>query len=239
VGSFVMTGADLFAGAVDLGQFSNKLTVSVKADELDVTPFNSTAHARIGGLKDFTINHEGFAQSDYSIMDATLFADLANQRVCTACPFGTDGDTAYFGNAVRLEYDPTDSTVGGAAAFSGTISGSDGFGLIRGQLLLPKQTVTAVGVTGTGQNMGLVGATQKLYTAIHCFSAGTTATVIVESDDNSGFTSAITRSSTVVTAAGGTFVVPVSGAIASDIWWRVRVASVTGSFSLAVAVGIQ
>lgn len=234
--TFALTNATVFLGGIDLGQHLNKITIDAKTDELEDTRFNSSGYrSRIGGLKDFTIAHEGFMQ--YSEPDATMFADLGAQNVITVSPTPADGEVAYFGNAKRFEYAPLDGTVGEVCAFAGNVMASDAYGLIRGQLLLPSQTVTG-NVNGTGQQLGLVAAGRYLYTAIHCTAAGTTATVIVESDDNSGFTSAVTRSSTVVTATGGTFVTRVAGAIASDTYWRVRIASVTGTFVLAAAVGI-
>ena len=55
---------------------------------------------------------------------------------------------------------------------------------------------------------------------------------------DASFTSATTRSTTTVTTTGAPVVIPVAGAITDD-YWRVRTANVTGTFSVAVAVGIK
>lgn len=232
---FALTNASVHLGALDFGQHLNKVTITAKVDELEDTRFGSTYHSKIGGLRDFEMSHEGHMQ--YADPDATLFADVGAQQVITVTPTGADGDVAYFGNAKRFEYAPIDGAVGDVASFSGMVKASDAYGLIRGKLLLPKTSLSGT-TTGTAVQLGAVGATQYVYASIHCFTAGTTATVVVESDDNSGFTSATTRSSTVVTATGGTFITRVAGAITDD-YWRVKVSSVTGTFSLSAAVSVQ
>lgn len=232
---FVLTDATVFAGAIDLTTNLNKVTVASSTDEVDATTFGAGGwRKRLGGLKSADIQHEGFV--DYPDPDATLFADFSQQRVFTVAPTGADGDVAYFCNATRFGYTPMDANIGEMAKFSGDVMSSDRYGLIRGRLLLPKQSVTGAH-NGTGVQIGAVGSAQKLYVAVHVFTAGTTADVIVESDDNSGFTSATTRATATVSAVGGTFVTPVAGAITDD-YWRVRTASVTGTFSIAAAVGI-
>lgn len=237
--TIAVNNATVYVGGYDLSSDLNKVAMNIKVDELDDTAFGDTWHTRTAGLRDVTVNHEGHLSNTVD-PDATNFANLAAQRVMTVTSTGgAFGDVAYLLNAAAFEYSPLDAGVGDLAQFSGTAMASDGVGVARGQILLPKQTVTAAGVTGANATLGLVGTGQYLYTAIHVFSAGTTATVIVESDDNAPFSSAVTRSSTVVTAQGGTYVTRVAGPIATDNLWRVRVASVTGSFSLAVAVAIQ
>jgi hypothetical protein len=235
VATFSLTSPTVFAGGYDLTTDLHQVSIASSTDELDDTTFGDTYRSRIGGLRDVEVAHEGYAQ--YANPDSTLFTDLATQRVLTITPTGADGATSYSCKATAFSYTPLDSSVGDVAGFSGSAMSSDGHGLVRGQLLLPKVSKSAI-YNGTGSQLGAVSASQFLYTSIHVFTAGTTCTVIVESDDNSGFTSATTRSSTVVTAVGGTWVTRVAGSI-TDTWWRVRLASVTGTFVLAAAVGIQ
>ena len=44
----------------DLTGQLKKVSLNVKADELDATPFASTYKSRIGGLKDVTLKGHGF-----------------------------------------------------------------------------------------------------------------------------------------------------------------------------------
>lgn len=232
----VLINATVHTGGIDLTSDVNKVTLAVSGDEVDATTFGSGGwKERQVGLLSADFTHAGYIE--YPDPDATLFADVGQQRVLTATPDGTDGDVAYFCNAKRFAYTPIDAAIGAMANFAGTASSSDKWGLVRGRLLLPKQAIAGAH-TGTGVLLGAVGAQQHVFAAVHVFAAGTTADVIVESDDNSGFTSPTTRSTTTVTALGGTFVTPVAGAI-TDTYWRIRTATVTGSFSIAAALGIQ
>lgn len=235
--TFALTDAEIHAGGYDLTCDVNQVNFDVSVEALDNTTFcTDGARTRQGGLRDVNASVTGFRDSA-GLLDAEVFGNLlGNQRVFTVAVDDTVGSVAYFSNLRHFTY-AQPSQVGSLAGFTLTGSGSDGIGAVRGQLLFPKGAVTG-SANGTGVELGAVGADERLYTAVHVFSAGTTASVIVESDDNSDFTSATTRSTTVVTAVGGTFVTPVAGAI-TDTHWRVRFASVTGSFSIAVAVGIQ
>lgn len=235
--TFALTDAEIHAGGYDLTCDVNQVNFEVSVEALDSTTFCSDgARERTAGLRDVNASVNGF-RDNQAVLDAEVFNTiLGNQRVFTVAVDDVVGSVAYFANLRKFSYNQT-AEVGSLAGFSLSGSGSDGIGAVRGSLLFPKGAVTG-SANGTGVELGDVSATERLFTSIHVFEAGTTATVIVESDDNSGFTTATTRSSTVVTATGGTFVAPVSGAI-TDTHWRVRFASVTGSFSIAVAVGIQ
>ncbi len=96
--------------------------------------------------------------------------------------------------------------------------------------------------SGTGRQIGAVSSTQTLYAALHVISAsGTSPTldVKVQSDDNSGFTSATDRitftQATDVTSEWGS----VGGAITDD-YWRITytVGGTSPSFAFAVTAGI-
>lgn len=230
--AFALTDAVIFGGALDLTGFSNQVSHAVKFTELDTSAFGDTWRTRIAGAGSGMLNVSGFL--DFADPDATLFAALGTVEPYTVAATTTDGDPAYLFQTLQNEYE-----FGGqydeVAKFAGTNPTTDIN--IGGKYLFPKQTVTGA-VTGTGRQFtGGVAAGESLYTVIHVFTAGTTCDVIVESDDNSGFTTATTRSTTTVTATGGTWVAPVAGAITDD-WYRVRTATVTGTFSIAAAVGI-
>ena len=231
-----LVDATTFVGGYDLTTDLNTVNLEVTADELDATTFGSGGYRkRVAGLRDVTLSHQGLQQ--FADPDSTLFADLAAERVFTCSPDGDDGSVSYSFKARGFAYSPLSGAVGDLAGFSGSAMGSDGVGVVRGRLLLPKSTLDDAH-SGTGVQLGDVGAAERLYTAIHVFTAGTTADVVVESDDNGSFSSATERSNTTVTTTGATWVTAVSGAI-TDEHWRVRLENVTGEFVLAVAVAIQ
>ena len=229
----VLKDATTFYGGYDLTSHINEVALELSAEPLDDSTMGDAWRSRIAGAKDVSFNHKGYVE--FAEPDATLEAALATAVVQTMSVDGTDGAVAYMLVGLEVTYQLF-GDYGSVAPFMVQGSGSNGFGAPAGKLLYPKQTIAAAD-NGTGQQLGAVAAGERLYTTVHCFTAGTTVDVIVESDDNSGFTSATTRSTTTVTATGGTWVTPVAGAITDD-WWRVRIATITGSFSLAAAVGI-
>ena len=236
---YVLTDALILFAGYNLSGDLNKVGVGLSADENVDTAFGDEYHSRPGGqMADVEFSAEGWYQSAaLNAPDPQAVNALGSAgTVVTVADTSDDGATAYLLGLHEAKYSHGDQA-GAVLPFSLAGSGSSGAGPARGRLLLPS-TALSGDTTGNGVQLGAVSASQKVYTSIHCLTAGTTASVIVESDDNSGFTSATTRSTTVVTAVGGFGVAPVSGAITDD-YWRVRVGSVTGSFVLAVAVAIK
>jgi hypothetical protein len=162
--------------------------------------------------------------------------------VKSICTNSADGSTAYLLQSIPLSYTPVQGAVGDLAM--GTISGSSSTGpVVRGTLLHPSSTARTSSSTGTGRQLGAVAAGQSLYAALHVISAsGTTPTlaVIVQSDDNAGFTTPTTRI-TFTTATGKTSQMSsVAGAI-TDTYWRVSYTiggTSTPTFAFAVTAGI-
>lgn len=235
----VLTDALILFAGYNLSGDLNAVGVDLEAGEETDTAFGDTFQSRPGGqMADVKLAVAGWYQSaavnapDPQTVNAVAAAGV---DVTVADTSGT-GATAYMMELAGGKYHHGDK-VGSVMPFSFDGSGSSGVGACRGRLLLPVTSLSG-NTTGTGYQLGAVGAAQKLFTTIHCTVAGTTADVIVESDDNSGFTSATTRSTTTITAVGGTTVAQVSGPVTDD-YWRVRVATVTGTFSLAAAVGIK
>ncbi|HWA67158.1 MAG TPA: hypothetical protein VG899_12420 [Mycobacteriales bacterium] len=239
MGAFVLTDCTVFVGGYDLSSDSNKLTVALTADELDATPFKAGGyHKRLAGLKSGQIDHEGFVS--YPDEDGTLWSDISAERLVTVCPTGVEGDVAYFMNARRLAYTPVDATVGEIANFQGSASSSDGVGVARGRLILPPTRVTGIAsAISPIMQLGAIETGQKLYVAVHCFSAaGSSAAVTVKSAATIGFTGATVRwTSDAITAPGGVFAAVDLGAI-TDTYWEARV-DAGADFEVAVALAIQ
>lgn len=237
--AYALTDALILFGSYNLSGDLNKVGVDLSAGEEIDTTFGDTYHSRPGSqLADCTMSAEGYWQSATSAAPDPVAVNalgVAGTTV-TVADLSTTGATAYLLGVHEGKYTQSD-TIGQVRPFTLECSGSSGVGAIRGRLLLPVTTVTG-NSNGTGYQLGTVGASANLYTAIHVLSAGTTADIIIESDDNANFTSATTRSSTTVTSTGTPSVARVGGAITDD-YWRVRTANVTGTFSIAVAVGIK
>jgi hypothetical protein len=216
---------------------SNELTLNLSVEEKEVTTFGGGGFKqRIGGLRDTECDVKGVEDTSAAI-DSDAFTNLGVQRVVTLSPTGAATATAYMFRAKNFEHQRLGG-IGDVAPFSLKMQGSDGVGLVRGQIAAAKGNVSATGALGSAVNLGAVGASQYLYAALHIFTAATTITVKVQSDDNSGFTSA-TDVATIgpLTTTGGTWMTRVAGSI-TDTYYRFNVSAITGTFNVAGAIAI-
>jgi hypothetical protein len=221
---------------LDLSGVLHKAKLRASCAELDVTAFQGGGYrTRLGGLRTADIQAEGFWDSP---QDASIFGALGSTPdVVTMSPEGAETKTAYIMQANYNAYEAF-GNVGDVVPITFQMSNTDKAGLIRGQMALKKTTISATGAVGSGLNLGAVSATQFLYATLHTFSVGATVTVIIQSDTANNFPAPTTRATIgPITAVGGTFMARVAGPI-TDTWWRFNVSVITGSFSLAGAIGI-
>jgi len=160
----------------------------------------------------------------------------------SVCTPSADGSLAYLWRGIPLSYAPAMGAAGELAMTQISGQSSTG-GVVRGTLIHPGSASRTSSSVGTGRQLGAVVAGKSMYAALHVLSAaGTTPslTVIVQSDDNAGFTSPTTRISFSAASTGNTYQWgSVAGAI-TDGWWRISY-TVTGtgpSFAFAVTAGI-
>lgn len=238
--TFALTNAAIYGGSHDYTGDSNEVTLTCEAEPKD------RSNMRSGGWREFALGAKtsalaaaGFAQFGADTTDAHQFAGLGTGDVFTVAGVETEGQPAYMLQAL-----PYDFTYGGAhgelAPYALNGSCSDGVGVIRGQLAVEMASVSGTGAIGTALNLGAVSASQFVYSTIHLMgTAGTSITVVVESDDASNFPSATTRiTHGSYTTVGGRWGTRVAGSI-TDTWWRARVTAISGTWTVAVAIGIQ
>lgn len=232
-----------FAG-YDLTGDSNSTQLTMQYDALDATVYGNSARVRAAGLEDVTLAQAGYAQFGTGLVDETAFNALGGSSLVVSNSANPDESTvAYFYRARQFQYQ-TFGQHGEMLPFSLNASSARGPGLasvgaVRGRILKTKADVSATGATGTAYQLGAVGASQYLYAGLHVFSAGTTITAVVESDDNASFTSATTRITFgPITTTGGTWGTRVAGAITDD-YYRLRITAITGTFSIACVAGIK
>ena len=218
---------------------ANEMSLGLSVEEKEITTFGSGGYkSRIGGLKDTSLGVKGFMDTSAAI-DLDTFTNLGvANRLITTSTDGTAGATAFMFRAGEFEYQH-DGGIGDVAPFDLKISATDGLGPVRGKIAAAQGNVSATGQLGSGQNLGAVGSTQYLYASLHIFTAATTITVKVQSDDNSGFSSP-TDVATLgpLTAIGGTWMTRVAGPL-TDTWWRFNVSAITGTFNVGAALAIQ
>lgn len=237
----VLTDCVAWVGGYDFTTDTNSLTVDLSVDEQDSTTFgNSGWKGRVGGLKDVSTDLKGLWQSATLLApDPQAFTDLGLADLAqTYAIASTEGSVAYFYQGLELSYDLFGS-VGELAPFSVKSSASNYVGAIRGQVSPAKGNVSATGGLGTGLNLGAVGATQYLYGIFHVLGTpGTTISGKLESATAGSFAGATQRATFgPLTTAGATWVTRTAGAI-TDTWFRFNVTAVTGTFSIAGAIGI-
>jgi hypothetical protein len=243
VAPVALTNAFAYVAGHDFTGDTNEVRLNCEAAALDKTTFRSqgwTEHAL--GLKSSTFAVNGFWQSaSADSVDSEAFPDLGvANRVVTFADVETAGLPAYMAQVGKFSYS-TFGQLGELAPFELGCSGTDGVGIVRGYLAKAAGTVSATGALGSSLNLGLIGAGQYLYATFHVLGTpGTTITAVVESDEDDTWSSATTRITFgPITTAGGTWGTRVAGAIASDDWFRVRVTAITGTFTVAAAIGIQ
>ena len=239
---FAWTDAFLHCAGYDFTVDTNSIQATMDGAVLDATTFNSGGWTEVaGGLKTMGLNYSGFwqaASTGDQAPDNQAFPMLSTSQVYTFGPVESENGRCYMAQGMKSQYS-LGGNVGELAPFSLTANGTSGEGLIRGRLAKSKGTVSATGQLGTALNLGSAASSAiTYYAAFHIFGTpGTSITVQVQSDDNSGFTSATTIGTLgPLTASGGTWMTPVPGPI-SDDWFRFNVSSITGTFTVAAAIG--
>ena len=124
---FVLTDFALTCNAVNLSSYVRKATLKTSADDQDSTAMSATYHARIGGLKDWSVEVEFNQDFAASQVDATLFPLLGSVFTVTGKPtsaaVGT-GNPQYSGPALLKEYTPIDGSVGDLATATASLVGA-------------------------------------------------------------------------------------------------------------------
>lgn len=238
-----LTNAFVYVAGHDFTADTNAARAEFTAAANDKTTFRSGGWREFnGGLKTVEFSMGGFWQSAAAdSVDSESFASLATtDQVYTYGPSETEGGTAYMWQAGKFNYSLLEGGLGENAAFQLSCYGTSGVGAVRGQLAKALGTVSATGAIGTALELGNVGASQYLYGTLHLMgTAGTTITVVLESDDSGAFSSATTRATYgPLTATGGTWATRVAGALA-ETHYRLRVTAITGTWTVAGAIGIQ
>lgn len=237
---FAFTDATVWIGGFDFTSDTNQVSLQLSATELDDTCFGQTHRSRLAGLRNTAMTANGYWYSATAAApDPHLYANLATKdRVYTIAPTAAETSVAYMFQGIQSQYELF-GQLDAVTPWSVSASGSNKQGCVRGQVALAKGNVSATGDVGSALELGAVGSTQHLYAALHVFSAGTTITIDVESDEDDTFASATTRGTIgPITTTGGVWMTRVAGAI-TDTFYRFNVTAVTGTFQIAGAIGIR
>lgn len=242
-----------YVGGYDFTGDSNSTLLTLDRVPLDRSTFRSGGWTQLtGGLRSATFAQSGWWAPGTVSVDAAAFAQLGQtEQVHTMAPSEIEGGVAYIWQAQRFNYQLFDAEVGGLAPYSLTSQGSTSVGVVRGKLAvapwdgtaMAAVTYSATGQAGSAVELPAVDddPAQHLYAAVHILGTpGTTVTLELESDTTEDFddTPEVQASIGPLTTAGGTWVTPIAGPI-TDTWWRVNIDAITGSFTIAAALGVQ
>lgn len=229
----VLQDCRIYADEIDLSGQANAVGVSGTAQMNEKTTFES------GGWQEF---QPGLRKGVYSVetyldeaLNGTALEDGTQNVVCSFVTSGAEFAVGYGLNTNVMDRGQG-WTVGELVAQPMTFDGSGA--MWRGELLLPKAAKTTA-AAGSARQLGAVSATQSVYAHLHVFAVtGGSVTVRIESDDNSGFSSAATRHTFTAASAVGAQKAEVAGAFTDD-YWRVAWTQTASSATFAVLVGIQ
>lgn len=245
MGSYAALSHTTWIDGYDWTADLNRLAVQFDWQALDNTAFSMTAHRRIGGLESAQSALGGWHDLAVSGQDVTAFTGLgATTKVVTHSVDGTETSVAYAYLARKLNY-KIFGQLGEVAPFELGIMGSRAAGAVmypavRGQIAKAKGVVSATGQLGSVLNLGAPTSSQYVYATVHIFAAGTTITIQVQSDDNSGMTTPTTRATIgPLTATGGTWMTRVAGPFAGEAYWRLNVSAITGSFTIGATIAVD
>ncbi len=232
-----------YAGT-DLTATANEVSLDSSFADLNVTTFGSSGNQeRIAGLEDATASVMTFG--DPGIAETVFANQTGAVELLTVTQFPTAG-TATVGDRIYAMRGLLTSTkqplkVGNTSKLDATMPQARSEGLLAGQLLAPKATISAT-TSGTAVNLGAQTAPAVVYFGVHVFSltGDRTITLKLQSATASGFSSPTDRVSlSTITAAGSGFG---SSTIATtNVWWRVvaTLGGTTGSVSFAAFAAIQ
>lgn len=236
----VLTNAAIIIGAHNLSGDANALALNFEAEILDITKFGDDARRKIAGLRSNTFSLAGHWNGGDEALDDALFSKiaLAGQPISFGGAGLADGARCFTAKALLGSYAPG-AQVGEVFAFDAAGEADDDLG--RG--LVVANATAGSSSSSTGQQVGAIASGASLIANLHVTAASgssPTLDVVLESDDNSGFTSATTRGTfsqaTGLTAEQLTVAGPVT-----DDYWRVTytIGGSTPSFSFVVALGIS
>ena len=231
-------------GGADLTATANEFAVDMSTGDLDVTTFGSAGnHERIGGLRDASASVMTFG--DPSIVEPKFGNAAGTVELLTAVQFPTGGVATVGDRTYALRGLLTSTKqplkVGDVSKLDATMPEAQAEGLMAGQLLAPKATISAT-TNGSAVNLGAVSTGQLAYFGVHVFSLTGDRTVAMklQSATSSGFSSPADRVTLgTISAAGSGF--GSSNTTTTHAYWRVvaTLGGTTGTVSFAAFAAIK
>ncbi|MFI0481741.1 hypothetical protein [Actinomadura sp. 9N215] len=242
--TLILTDVTTMVAGHDFTTDTNEASLSVDVDDQENTTFGTNGfRSRVGGLRSVEAEISGYWQSaESAAVDPQVFNNLGSRdEVVTVAPTGEAGSPAYFFQAGRFSYEIF-GDIGDVAPFTVSMMSTSAAGLVRGKVAQPRGNVSAVGPVGSGVTgltpTGDVPAGRFLYVAVHVLDAGASITLAVEGDTSGAFPAPVALASIgPLTATGGVWMTRLAGPISST-HYRINATAVSGTFSVAAAIGV-
>lgn len=239
----LLSDCEIWLGGVDISNDCNQVNLGASKAEKANSRFGDTVAAFYPGVQSIEASVGGFwsGSQDGNIFPRLDPAVSPAEWPLTFCPpyaptaaAGAFGNVAYTVRSAQFGY-KLSGKHGELLPFDLTSRAMAG-ALYRQVVEIPQGLVTAT-TTSTGTQLGLLGATQKHVAVLHVFAiTGGSWVLTIQSDDNSGFTTPVTRATfTAVTTAPNRQVVETAGPVATDTYWR-AILTKTGGTNITFAV---
>ncbi len=238
----VITGAKVLYEGYDFSADFQNINLTLSKDALPDTAVADDARTNAMGLANFAFQADGFAEHGTGLNETVINGNWGTaNKIFTVLPeTAAEGKIGYSSKGITPGYQLF-GTVGEMAPF-GLVGIGSGVAPMRGTVLATGAQVASG--NGTASQLGAVGASEYLYSVLHCTAvSGTstpTITVKVYSDTASNMSGKTERIGfTAKTAIGVQWATPVGGAI-NDTWWRVdwTITGTDPSLTIYCLVGI-
>jgi hypothetical protein len=240
VAAFSLLDVFTYVDGHDFTCDTNVAKLEANVAELNSTTFCSNGWTELTpGLKSVAFTMEGMWQAGTNQVDPEVFPTLGTTKTFTMGPVDTEGTVAYLWRAKDVKYELPRGSHGELAQFMINSVGADGNGLVRGQLAIAKQTISAAGQAGSVVTISTTSNSSYIYATHHTFTIGTSYSWVVESATNSSMLGATTvGTSASVSAVGATWLTRVA-ATSGRSYYRFRVTQNAGSHSIGGAIAVQ
>lgn len=241
--TLVYTDCKIYMAGYNLSGQSNNCSVEYGAEMLDATVFSSGG-TRINkaGLKTAKIMASGFQDYGLGTPEAEMFTRIgAVAEVFTIAPTGNaEAERAFTLKGVSGTYQILPGEVGSLLPFEIDAIASH-VPLVRGSVF--GVGLKAVSGNGVGENLGVVAADHRIFSALHVVSAlGTLPTldVVIESAASGAFTTPTTRLTHAQMTGIGSNWQEADGPGGTDAYWRAKwtIGGTTPSFIMFLVVGV-
>lgn len=243
-------------GGYDLTSHLDTINIAAAKAELSNKRYGDSVEAVYPGLEQINAEAGGFNSSEDSTgPDPVIWSRIDPTATPSGWPLlvvppyspaatpNTFGNTGYLVTGNQFAYNFSGNH-GELLKFATPTRLASTFELAR-QTVMAAKAAVSVTTTGTGKQLGALSASQKMVVSFHVFSISGTGqwTLTIQSDDNSGFTSATTRDTFTSVDEGDdptSAIRTISGAVTDD-WWRAVLTedSGTSTITYAVSMGIK